>query len=100
MTHPMNLDVFPSLFHDDWNTLMTFHLMPYNFQVLSHVDGMQSIAALEIFINSAFPDIPKTTVHNYEALKTGEPGSRAWDSVKFIQMNFGERIIMFAFHFS
>ena len=72
MTHPMSLDVFPSLFHDDWNTLMTFHLMPYNFQVLSHVDGMQSIAALEIFINSAFPDISKTTVHNYEALKTGE----------------------------
>ena len=74
MTHPMNLDVFPSLFHDDWNTLMTFHLMPYNFQVLGHVsiDGMQSIAALEFFINRAFPDIPKTTVHNYEALKTGD----------------------------
>ena len=74
MTHPMNLDVITSLFHINWmSTLMTFHLMPYNFQVLGHVDErMQSIAALEIFINRAFPDIPKTTVHNYEALKTGE----------------------------
>ena len=71
MTHPMRLDIFPRLFHDDWNTLMTFHLEPYNFQVLGHEDEMQ-IAELQYFITSAFPDIPKTTVHNYEALKTGE----------------------------
>ena len=71
MTHPMQLEVFRDLFYNDWNlTLMTFHLMPYNFQILGHVDEINNlIQSLENFIYLAFPDIPKTTVHNYEALK-------------------------------
>ena len=75
LTHPMNLEVFPSLFHYDWNlALMTFHLMPYNIQVLSPdvYEGMQLMRSLKEFIYSAFPEIPKTSFHNYEGLKTGE----------------------------
>ena len=73
LTHPMNMDVFSSLFGSNL-TLMTFHLMPYNFQVLGHetMQYLQLTRSLKDFIFHAFPEIPKRTVHNYEALKTGE----------------------------
>ena len=70
LTHSMNLEVFPSLFGSN----LTFHLMPYNFQVTfpqmtaSHWREVK----LKNFILHTFPDISKTTVHNYEQLKTGE----------------------------
>ena len=73
LTHPMNMDVFSSLFGSN----LTFHLMPYNFQVTfpemrTDRPHWRVVVKLKNFILHTFPDISKTTVHNYEALKTGE----------------------------
>jgi hypothetical protein len=73
LTHSMNLEVFPSLFGSN----LTFHLMPYNFQVTfpemrTDRPHWRVVVKLKNFILHTFPDISKTTVHNYEQLKTGE----------------------------
>lgn len=74
LTRTMQLDVFTYLFGEYNTEPLTLHLMPYNHEILSHMEGPNNhrkfAHGLEPFILFVFPDLPTTVKHNYEYLKT------------------------------
>ena len=75
LTPPCDLDTIQSLFPADVLKKCTLRWMPYNYTLAIQFTGQYGhvhTMSLARFILRAFPDIPKTTVHNYERMKTGE----------------------------